>query len=46
MEENNNPLSMTLLEVQDRVSGYLSLDTETIEKLMASEDFTELTLSL
>ena len=46
MEEINNSLGMTLLGVQDRVPGYLNLDTETIEKLMASEDFTELTLSL
>ena len=46
MEETDHPLGMMVLEVQDSVSGYLSLDTETIEKLMASEDFRELTPSL
>ena len=46
MEETDHPLGMTVLEVQDCVSRYSSLDIETIGKLMASDDFRELTPSL
>ena len=42
MEELEHPLDMTVLKVQDRVSGYSSLNPESIDKLMTLEDFSEL----
>ena len=46
MEEPDHPLGMTVLEVQDTVAGYESLDQEVIQRLMATEDFSTLVPSL
>lgn len=46
MEESNPPLGMTVLETQDTVTGYESLDVEVIQRLMAVEDFSILPPSL
>ena len=46
MEESDHPLGMTVLEVQDTVSGYESLDQEVIRRLMATEDFSTLVPSM
>ena len=46
MEESNHPLGMTVLEVQDTVVGYESLNEEVIRKLMAAEDLCTLPPSL
>ena len=46
MEESNHPLGMTVLEVQDTVAGYESLNQEVIQRLMAAEDFSTLPPSL
>lgn len=46
MEESNHPLGMTVLEVQDTVGGYQSLDQGVIRKLMGAEGFKTLTPDL
>lgn len=46
MEESNHPLGMTVLEIQDTVAGYESLNEEVIRRLMAAEDFRTLPPSL
>ena len=46
MEEPDHPLGMVVLEVQDTVSGYESLDQEVIQRLMATEDFSTLVPSM
>ena len=46
MEESNHPLGMTVLEVQDTVAGYESLNEEVIQRLMAAGDFGTLPPSL
>lgn len=46
MEESNHPLGMTVLEMQDTVAGYESLNEEVIKRLMAAEDFSALPPSL
>ena len=46
MEQPEHRLGMTVLEVRDSVSGFLSLEKETIAKLMASEDFSVLDTQL
>ena len=39
MAESSHPLRMTVLEVQDTVTGYESLNEEVIQRLMTAEDF-------
>ena len=39
MEEFNHPLGMTVLEIQDTVTGYESLNEDVISRLMAADDF-------
>ena len=39
MERSNHPLRMTVLEVQDTVAGYKSLDQGVIQRLMAADNF-------
>ena len=39
MGESNHPLGMTVLEIQDTVTGYESLNEDVISRLMAAEDF-------
>lgn len=39
MEQSNHPLGMTVLEVQDTVEGYQSLNQGVIQKLMGAEGF-------
>ena len=46
MEESSHPLGMTVLEVQDTVAGYESLNQEIIQRLMATEDFSTLLPSM
>ena len=46
MEESNHPLGMTVLEIQDTVSGYESLNEEIIQKLMTTEGFSSLAPNL
>ena len=42
----DNQLHWTVLEIQDTVDGYRSLDEATVQKLMASDDLDDLTPSL
>ena len=42
MEDSRHELGMTVLEVQDSVTGYESLNAEAIQKLMATQDFNAL----
>ena len=42
MEESNHPLGMTVLEIQDTVAGYESLNEEVKQKLMTAEDLSTL----
>ena len=46
MEESNPPLGMTVLETQDTVTGYESLQEEVVQRLMAAEGFSILPPSL
>ena len=46
MEESNHPLGMTVLEIQDTVTGYEILNEAVISKLMAAEGFRTLPPSL
>ena len=46
MEGSIPPLGMTVLETQDTVTGYESLDEKVIQRLMAVDDFSTLPPSL
>lgn len=46
MEESNHPLGMTVLEIQDAVAGYDSLNEEVIQRLMTAEGLSTLTPDL
>ena len=39
MEQSNHPLGMTVLEVQDTVAGFESLNEQIIQRLMTAEGF-------
>ena len=44
MEESHHPLGMAVLEIQDTVAGYESLNEDVIQRLMAAEGFSTLCL--
>ena len=46
MEESHHPLGMAVLEIQDTVAGYESLNEDVIQRLMAAEGFSTLPPSL
>ncbi len=46
MEQVDNPLGLIVLEVADTVAGYPKMDQVAKDKLMASEEFSELMPSL
>ena len=46
MKESSHPLGMTVLEMQDTVAGYESLNEDVIRRLMTAEDFSALPPSL
>lgn len=46
MEQSDHPLGMTVLETEDSVQGHVSLDEETVLRLMAAEEFRVMTPSM